>query len=85
MAIKTLFFVQPYLVRKHKLMAGGAQTFVAARDALAAGSVLARSRAGVVVMSQTYDTERQLLGRPTVLRAYGHVPEEWGGNLKQAA
>lgn len=85
MAHKTLFFVQPYSIRRHKLVAGGAQTFRSGGEALQAGATLARSRAGIVVMSQSYDAERQVLNRPTVLRVYGRVPGEWAGNLKEAA
>jgi hypothetical protein len=77
MALKTLFFVQPYDVRRHKLVASGAQTFLSDRDALRAGADLARRRAGIVVMSQSYDTDRQKLSRPTVLRIHGRVPQEW--------
>jgi hypothetical protein len=83
-AQKTLFFVQPYDVRRHKLVASGAQTFVSDGDALRVGADLARRRAGVVVMSQSYDTERQKLNRPTVLRIHGRVPAEWDDN-RQAA
>ena len=77
MAQKTLFFVQPYLLRKQKLPADGAGTFISDGEALQVGADLARRRAGVVVMSQSYDTERQMLNRPQVLRIHGHVPDEW--------
>jgi hypothetical protein len=85
MALKTLFFVQPYFVRKNKLFADGAKTFLSLGEAQQAGAVAARRRAGVVVLSQSYDTERQMLGRPSVLHVYGRVPDEWGDNLKVAA
>ena len=84
MAQKTLFFVQPYLMRKQKLQADGARTFINDGEALQVGADLARWRAGVVVMSQSYDTERQVLGRPQVLRIHGQVPDEWGAG-RQAA
>ncbi len=77
MAQKTLFFVQPYTLRKQKLQADGAQTFVNDGEALQVGAALARRRTGVVVMSQSYDTERQVLNRPHVLRIHGQVPNEW--------
>ena len=77
MAQKILYFVQPYDVRRQKLVASGAQTFMSDADALQVGAVLARRRAGVVVLSQSYDTERQKLNRPTVLRIHGRVPAEW--------
>lgn len=77
MAQKTLFFVQPYMLRKQKLQADGARTFVSDGEALQFGADLARRRAGVVVMSQSYDTERQKLNRPQVLRIHGQVPDEW--------
>ncbi|MCW6511965.1 hypothetical protein [Lichenifustis flavocetrariae] len=85
MAQKTLFFVQPYVVRKHKLMASGAQTYLSSGEALEAGVDLARRRAGIVVMSQSYDTERQVMSRPTVLRIHGRVPDDWTIALRQAA
>jgi hypothetical protein len=83
-AQKTLFFVQPYDVRRHKLVASGAQTFLSDGDALQAGAALARRRAGVVVMSQSYDTVQQKLNRPTVLRIHGRVPDDWN-DTRQAA
>lgn len=85
MAVKTLFFVQPYELRRQKLVAHGAQTFISHGDALRVGADLARRRAGVVVMSQSYDTERQKLNRPTVLRIHGRVPAEWLGDRQEAA
>lgn len=84
MAQKTLFFVQPYMLRKHKLQADGARTFVNDGEALQVGADMARRRAGVVVMSQSYDTERQQLSRPQVLRIHGQVPDGWFGS-RQAA
>lgn len=84
MAQKTLFFVQPYMLRKQKLQADGARTFVSDGEALQVGADMARRRAGVVVMSQSYDTERQKLSRPQVLRIHGQVPDEWLGT-RQAA
>jgi hypothetical protein len=83
-AQKTLFFVQPYDLRRQKLVASGAQTFLSDGDALRVGADMARRRAGVVVMSQSYDTERQRLNRPTVLRIHGRVPGEWVAD-RQAA
>ncbi|MDX7951658.1 hypothetical protein P7D22_10810 [Lichenihabitans sp. Uapishka_5] len=80
MAQKTLFFVQPYLMRKQKLQAEGARTFINDGEALRVGADMARRRAGVVVMAQSYDTDRQILCRPEVLRIHGHVPDEWMRN-----
>lgn len=77
MSDKTLFFVQPYVVRRHKLAASGAMTFTERGQALEAGAVLARQRAGVVVLAQSYDPARQVLNRPTVLRIHGRVPAAW--------
>lgn len=81
---KTLFFVQPYVVRKHKLVASGALTFLDDREALDEGAMLARRRAGVVVMSQSYDVERHAMSRPIVLRIHGRVPDDWSA-IRQAA
>ena len=77
MSLKTLFFVQPYVVRRHKLMASGAMTFRSESEALQAGAALANRRAGIVVMAQGYDPAKQMMTRPTVLRIHGKVPEGW--------
>ena len=77
MSAKTLFFVQPYVVKHHKLVASGALTFLEAGEALQVGSEVARRRAGVVVMAQSYDPERQALSRPRVLHIHGRVPAGW--------
>ena len=74
---KTLFFVQPFVVRRHKLAASGALTFLDQGEALDAGATLARRRAGIVVLAQSYDAARQSLTRPRVLRIHGKVPAEW--------
>ena len=84
MSLKTLFFVQPYVLKREKLVAAGALTFVEAREALCEGAALARRRAGVLVLSQSYDPARQNLSRPVVLRVYGNVPEEWLEGRKAA-
>ncbi len=84
MSAKTLFFVQPYALKRDKLVARGALTFIDHAEALDAGAALARRRAGVVVLSQSYDPARQNLSRPVVLRLHGQVPTEWAG-ARQAA
>jgi hypothetical protein len=84
MTEKTLFFVQPYVVKRHKLIASGALTFVDDGDALEVGAELARRRAGVVVMSQSYDAERHAMSRPKVLRIHGKVPEGWSETREAA-
>ena len=84
MAQKTLFFAQPYDLRRQKLVAGGAQTFLHEHEALRVGATLARRRAGVVVLSQSYDAERQKLNRPVVLRIHGRVPADWIGGGEAA-
>lgn len=80
MTEKTLFFVQPYVVRRNKLVASGALTFKNRDEAIAAGDGLARRRAGIVVMAQSYDPARQALMPPRVLRVYGRVPGEWAAS-----
>ena len=77
MTEKTLYFVQPYVVRRNKLAASGALTFTHREEALAAGESLSRRRAGIVVLAQSYDSARQVLMPPRVLRALGRVPDEW--------
>jgi hypothetical protein len=77
MTEKTLYFVQPYVVRRHKLAASGALTFTDRAEAMAAGADLARRRAGIVVLAQSYDGARQALMTPQVLRIHGKVPVEW--------
>ncbi len=77
MTEKTLYFVQPYVVRRHKLAASGALTFLDRGEALAAGAALARRRAGIVVLAQSYDSARHALMAPQVLRIHGKVPTEW--------
>ena len=77
MTEKTLYFVQPYSVRRDKLAAGGATTFFHREEAIAAGEALARRRAGIVVLAQTYDPAKQALMPPRILRVYGRVPSEW--------
>ena len=80
MPSKTLFFVQPYVVKRHKLAASGAVTFTEQDQALEAGAALARKRAGVVVLAQSYDPARQVLNKPTVLRIHGRVPAAWSAD-----
>ena len=77
MSQKTLYSVQPYVLRRHKLAASGALTFLDRAEALEAGAGLARRRAGIVVLAQSYDASRQALLRPVVLQRYGRVPAEW--------
>lgn len=76
-AMKVLFFVQPYVLRRGKLMASGASVFEEAADALAAGNRLARFRPGVVVISQAVDGRSGSMSKPEVLAVYGRVPEGW--------
>lgn len=75
--MKTLFFVQPYLMKRHKLVASGALTFDEAADALAAGRRTARFRAGVVVLAQQIEARSGFMGQPRVIAIHGHVPEIW--------
>jgi hypothetical protein len=77
MSEKTLYFVQPYVVRRSKLVASGALTFMHREEALATGEGLARRRAGIVVLAQSYDPERHTMMPPRVMRVYGRVPSEW--------
>lgn len=84
MSDKTLFFVQPYVTRRRKLIASGALTFLNSDEALEAGAGLARRRSGVVVLAQTYDPVRQAMNKPRVLRIHGQVPTDWIGE-RQAA
>ena len=77
MSAKTLFFVQPYVEKRHKLVASGALTFRDDAEALQVGATMARRRAGVVVLAQSYDPQKQNLSRPVVLRVHGKVPGEW--------
>ena len=81
---KTLYFVQPFVMRKHKLAAAGALTFVDQAEAVEAGAALARRRTGIVVLAQSYDAGRQTLMLPRVLHIYGHVPSEWSTDKRAA-
>lgn len=85
--MRTAFFVQPYIVRRHKLMASGALAFDTRADAIAAGARLARFRAGIVVLSQMVDAATGKLGRPEILATHGRVPAGWTlqGELPLAA
>jgi hypothetical protein len=76
---KTLFFVQPYVLRHGRIVARGALTFHEKGEALAAGAALARRRAGVVVLAQSYNAQQSVMTRPAVLRIHGRVPDEWIG------
>ena len=84
MSDKTLFFVQPYAIRRRKLVPSGALTFFKAEEAIEAGAGLARRRAGIVVLAQTYDPVKQVMNRPRVLHIHGQVPTEWTDS-RQAA
>lgn len=77
MGEKTLFFVQPFVMRHHKLAAAGALTFLEPEDALETGADLARRRAGIVVLAQSYDPSQKMLAKPKVLKIHGKVPAEW--------
>jgi hypothetical protein len=76
-AMKVLFFVQPYLLRRGKLRASGASSFEDAPDALAAGIRAARFRPGVVVIAQAVDGRSGSMGKPAVLAIHGRVPDAW--------
>ena len=75
--MKTLFFVQPYVTRRRKLVASGATLFDEEADAVAAGARTARVRPGVVVLSQMVDARTGLMGRPKVIALHGRVPDRW--------
>ena len=84
MSDKTLFFVQPFTRRRGKLAAGGALTYRYPEEALRNGVALARRHAGIVVLAQSYDVERQVLLPPRVLQVLGQVPAEWDRSKKAA-
>lgn len=75
--MKRIYCVQPYCVRRHKLAASGATVFAERDAAVAAGSNLARSRAGIVVLSQDIDARSGLMGKPQVIAIHGRVPDNW--------
>ncbi len=85
--MKRIFCVQPYGLKRHKLAAGGALVFDDLEDAASAGRKLARSRAGVVVLSQDMDARSGLLSKPRIVAIHGRVPASWYelGQRAQAA
>ncbi len=85
--MKTLFFVQPYVMRRRKLLASGATAFEEAADAVAAGARIARFRPGVVVMSQVVDARTGHMGKPEIIAIHGRVPDAWrdSGHHREAA
>ena len=85
--MKTLFFVQPYVRRRRKLVASGATTFEEEADALAAGARIARFRPGVVVVSQVVDARTGTMARPEIIAVHGRIPDAWraAGHDREAA
>ena len=75
--MRRLFFVQPYRMKHHRLVASGALTFEERHDALAAGLHAARFRPGVVVLAQDIDGRSGRLGKPEVVAIHGRVPDGW--------
>ena len=75
--IETLFIVQPYRAKPHRLVPLPAQLFDDERSARQAGARLARFRSGIVVLSQTIDHATAGKGRPTALAIHGQVPDSW--------
>ncbi len=72
-----MFCVQPYSIKRHKLVAAGAMVFKDGDTAIAAGRRLARARAGIVVLSQDFDARLGRLGPPRVMAIHGQVPPSW--------
>jgi hypothetical protein len=77
MSEQTLFIVQPYQAKPHRLVPLSAQVFDDEGSARRAGSRLARFRAGVVVLSQTIDTVTARKDLPATLAVHGEVPGAW--------
>ena len=75
--METLFFVQPYRLKHHRLVAGGALAFDDQDEAISAGRRTARFRPGVVVLSQEIDTRSGHKGKPNVIAIHGRVPDPW--------
>jgi hypothetical protein len=73
----TVFIIQPYAAKPHRLVPQPAQLFDDEACARRAASRLARFRAGVVVLSQTVDPLTARRGRPATLAIHGRVPEAW--------
>ncbi len=74
---ETLFILQPYQAKSHRLVPLPAQVFDDEAAARRAASRLARFRAGIVVMAQEIDRATARKGRPAPLAIHGAVPEEW--------
>ncbi len=81
---ETIFVVQPYQAKPHRLIALPAQVFDDEAAARRAGGRLARFRAGVVVLSQTIDHATSVRGKPAPLAIHGKVPDGWK-SLSRAA
>jgi hypothetical protein len=77
MSEQTLFIVQPYQAKPHRLVPLSAQVFDDEGSARRAGSRLARFRAGVVVLSQTVDAATARKDLPATLAIHGEVPDAW--------
>lgn len=75
--MKTIFCIQPYTLKRHKLAACGAMVFADREDAVVAGRRLARARAGVVILSQDVDVETGLMSKPRIIAIHGCVPASW--------
>ena len=74
---ETLFILQPYQAKPHRLVPLPAQVFDDEAAARRAAGRLARFRAGIVVMAQEVDPVTARKGRPAPLAIHGRVPDEW--------
>lgn len=77
MADHTVYIVQPYVAKPHRLVPQPAQAFEDEGSARRAAGRLARFRAGVLVLSQAIDPFTAQKGVPATLAIYGQVPEGW--------
>ena len=74
---ETLFIVQPYQSKPHRLVALPAQIFDDEASARRAAHRLARFRAGIVVLSQEVDPLTWKRALPFALAIHGQVPDDW--------
>ncbi len=74
---ETVFIVQPYQAKPHRLVALPAQMFDDEASARQAARRLARFRAGIVVLSQAVDPVTAKKEVPAALAIHGQVPEGW--------
>ena len=81
MAEHTMFIVQPYQAKPHRLVGLAAQVFDDERSARAAARRLARFRAGIVVLAQTIDVATARKGKPSTIAIHGTVPAVWNESL----